>query len=118
MLTAHDTPPRVVENRAGVRFGIGWEAATLAGGPKVYVIEAVPYAQVFNTSTAVRNASLLGGLTAALGAIVLALFIARSLTRPLVQMTAAVEGLARNEGMNVPTNASGEIGVFARAVGH
>lgn len=115
MLTAGETLPRVVKDRAGERFGIGWEAATLTGGPKVYVIEAVPYTQVFNTSTAVRNASLLGGFTAALGAIMLAVFIARPLTRPLVQMTAAVEGLARDEGVSVPTDAYGEIGVLARA---
>ena len=48
-------------------------------------------------------------------AFVLAVIIARSMTRPLAQMTRAVEGLARNELIVAPTGASGEIGVLARA---
>ena len=38
------------------------------------------------------------------------------MTHPLVQVTRAVEGLARNEEwLAVPTGATGEIGVLARA---
>lgn len=115
MMSMTETPPRVIEDRSGERFGIGWQDIRLAGGPKVFVIEAAPYAEVLSATTAVRNSSLAGGLAAVLGAIILAVFIARSLIRPLVQMTAAVEGFAGDEGMNVPTKASGEIGVLARA---
>lgn len=41
--------------------------------------------------------------------------IARSMTKPLAQMTRAVEGLSQNAPMEVPTGASGEIGVLAKA---
>jgi len=43
--------------------------------------------------------------------------VARSLTKPLVQMTAAAEGYSRGEVMALPTQSAGEIGVLARAFG-
>ena len=46
-------------------------------------------------TTAVRNSSLLGGLATLFGGLVLAIVLARSLTRPLVAMTRAVEAFAR-----------------------
>jgi CheY-like chemotaxis protein len=115
ILARDDTAPRVVRDHAGARFGVGWETVRPAGGPSITVIEATPYAWLMTATTAIRNASLLGGLAAVLGGFVLAIILARSLTRPLVQMTRAVEGFARDELMAVPTAASGEIGVLARA---
>src|SRR5262249_5931218 len=41
--------------------------------------------------------------------------VARSLSHPLVQVTAAVEGLAAGRPVAVPTDAGGEIGVLAHA---
>jgi hypothetical protein len=114
ILARDDTAPRVVRDHAGARFGVGWETVRPAGGPSITVIEATPYAWLMTATTAIRNASLLGGLAAVLGGFVLAIVLARSLTRPLVQMTRAVEGFARDEPMAVPTAASGEIGVLAR----
>jgi nitrogen fixation/metabolism regulation signal transduction histidine kinase len=46
---------------------------------------------------------------------VLAVFFARSMTKPLAQMTRAVEGLADNEPIVVHTAAGGEIGTLAKA---
>ena len=48
-------------------------------------------------------------------AMALAMALARWLTRPLVQMTQAVEGLARDEVVAVPDAGSGEIGALADA---
>ncbi len=59
--------------------------------------------------------SLLVGLAAAAGAVIMAIAIARSLTRPLRQMTAAVQAFGRNEPMQLPANAAGEIGVLVQA---
>jgi PAS domain S-box-containing protein len=115
MLTLDETEPRIVQDRAGGRVGIGWETVTLAGGPRVFVINAVPYARLMTASTAVRDASLLAGGAAVLGALALAVLLARTLTRPLVQMTKAVEGFSRNEPIAVPTNGSSEIHVLASA---
>jgi PAS domain S-box-containing protein len=52
---------------------------------------------------------------AALFATLLALLLARSLTRPLMQMIQAVEGFNSEKAVVIPTNASGDIGVLARA---
>src|SRR5262249_51357790 len=63
----------------------------------------------------VLDASLLGGLIGILIAPVLAVIFARSLSRPLVQMTAAVEALAHGHAVAPPIEAGGESGVLARA---
>ena len=54
-------------------------------------------------------------MIAVLCAAVLALLIARSLTRPIVQLTEAVQGVARNGKAAIPVDARGETGVLARA---
>src|SRR4051794_35161586 len=95
ILAADDAAPRVIEDKSGKRFGIGVEFVRLADGPKVAVIQAVPYAVLMAATTAVRDSSLMGGAVAAFAALLLALVVARSLTRPLVQMTRAVEGFSR-----------------------
>jgi PAS domain S-box-containing protein len=115
MLPSEQTVSRVVRDRAGERFGIGWESSRLAGGPRIIVIAAMPYSELMEASTAVRDSSLLGGGAAVLGALALSVLLARSLTRPLVQMTKAVEGFGRGETIAVPTNGSGEIRVLAGA---
>ena len=110
-----DAAPRVLRDRAGSRIGVGWGAVRLAQGPRVAVIETIPYAGLMAAATAVRDSSLFAGLLAVLGAIALAVILARSLTRPLVQMTRAVEGFARDEPAAIPTDAGGEIGRLAQA---
>ena len=50
-----------------------------------------------------------------LGGVALAVLIARSLTRPIVQLTKAVQGAARNGKVAIPVEARGETGVLARA---
>ena len=55
------------------------------------------------------------GLIAVLCAAVLALLIARSLTRPIVRLTEAVQGGGRDGKAIIPVEASGETGVLARA---
>jgi methyl-accepting chemotaxis protein len=115
MLASNETVPVVISDRAGARFGVGWETISLAGGPRVTVIETMPYSRLMAASIAVRDSILLGGAVAVLGALVLAMLLARSLAKPLVLMTKAVEGLGRNETFQVPLDAGGEIGVLAHA---
>jgi PAS domain S-box-containing protein len=52
---------------------------------------------------------------AAIGAVLLAIVLARSLTRRLTQMTAAIDSFGRGEPLSLPTRSSGEIGALARA---
>jgi PAS domain S-box-containing protein len=107
--------PQILRDRSGGYLGLGWETIRLAGASPITVIETMPYTRLFAAGAATRNATLVGGLVAVLGALVLAVILARSLTKPLVQMTQAVTVFPRNESIVVPITAKDEIGVLARA---
>ena len=113
LLGDKDTVPRVLQDGAGAKFGVGWESVNLAGGPSVTVIETVPYARILAAGSTVP--SVLGALLALFAALPLAVWFARSLSRPLAQMTKAIEGFAKGETLSIPINAKGEIGVLAQA---
>jgi PAS domain S-box-containing protein len=115
ILATGDTAPRVVQDRAGARFGIAAQFLRLAEGPRVAVVHAVPYPALTVATAAARDSSLMGGFVAAFCALVLAVVVARSLTRPLVQMTKAVQGFSRDETVALPTGGGYEIGVLAAA---
>lgn len=114
-LSAKEWQARIIPDRAGTRFGVASAAVPLAEGRRIDLIEVVPVAQIMAAANAARDASLLGGLVAVLGAVVLAVLLARSLTRPLAQITAAVDGFTGTGTIQVPTGASGEVGVLARS---
>ena len=115
MLRSDDTIPRVIDDRSGERIGVAWQKLRLGGGPRVATIETLPYAALIAGATTIRDSSALAALGAVLGALVLAVIIARSMTQPLGQMTRAVESFSDNQPAVVPTSASGEIGVLAKA---
>jgi PAS domain S-box-containing protein len=98
--------------------GIALAPALLAGTEWVGVIEIAPNAVVMAPAASIRNTSLLVGTIAVLCAAVLALLIARSLTRPIARLTEAVQGVARNGKVAIPVDAGGETGVLARAFAH
>jgi len=93
----------------------GVSVIRLAGGPRVAVLEVIPRAVVMATTATVGRTTLLVGSIAFLCACALAVLLARSLTRPLVQMTAAVKAFPRDQSITVPEGAAGEIGVLAGA---
>ncbi len=66
-------------------------------------------------AASIQNTSMLVGLIAVLGAAALAVFVASSLTRPISQLTAAVEGTGKSDPPPIPVDAGGETGVLARA---
>ena len=66
-------------------------AAVLAGGPRVAVMEVTPLSAIMTSVAAVGRSTLLVGIVSVLCAAALAVLLARSLTRPLVQITNAVE---------------------------
>jgi len=115
VLRMDEPGPFVLSDRNGTRFVLGMAAARLAGATRVTVVQAIPYAALYAAGQAVFNSSLITGLFAVVGAIVLAVPVARSMSRPIVQMTDAVTAFGRGEPMAVPTRASGEIRVLARA---
>jgi PAS domain S-box-containing protein len=103
-----------ISDPAGGSAAAGLASVLLAGGPRVAVIETTSNAVIMAPAAAIGDSILLVGLVAVLCAGGLAVIIARSLTRPLVQMRHAVEGFARDQSIDVPTS-GGEIGVLARA---
>ena len=106
---------RTITDPAGRQDGVALGSAILAGGEWVGIIEVVPNAIIIGPAVQVRNTALTVGVIAVLFAAVLALLIARSLTRPIVQLTTAVESIARGGTAAIPVEATGETGVLARA---
>jgi PAS domain S-box-containing protein len=98
----------------GEKTLVGLAAVVLAGGPRVGILEVAPLSTVMAPITAVGKSTLLAGLIAVLCAGLFAVLLARSMTRPLVQMTKAVQAFPRDPDAVMPA-ATGEIGVLARA---
>jgi PAS domain S-box-containing protein len=105
----------VVPDQAGQPSAVAFAPTLLAGREWVAVIETVPSAVIMAPAAAIQKTSVLVGLLAVLGAAALAVLMARSLTRPIVQLTAAVEAAADNASTAIPIEAGGETGVLARA---
>ena len=115
MLARGKPAPQVIQEHSGAEFGVALAGARLAEGPQLFVVEAVPYADLATTLTTVRNSTVAAVLLAAIGAVLLAVVLTRSLTRRLTQMTAAIDSFGRGEPLSLPTRSSGEIGALARA---
>jgi signal transduction histidine kinase/CheY-like chemotaxis protein len=109
-----DRAPRIVRDRDGARFSLTLATVALVDGRNISVANTVPYSKILPTQE-VLDSSLLVALAAVIGAILLAALLARRLTRPLAQMTSAIEGLRRGNTMAVPTGDGGEIGMLAHA---
>lgn len=109
---------QIVQTQAGRPGGEALAPALLAGSEWTAVIELVPNAVVMAPAQAIRKSSITVGLIAVLCATALALLIARSLTRPIVQLTRAVEAAAHNGTATIPVDARGETGVLARSFAH
>ncbi|MCK1638579.1 PAS domain S-box protein [Bradyrhizobium sp. 157] len=107
----------IVADQTGRSNGIAFAPAVLAGSEWVGVIETTPNAVIMAPAASIRNTSLLVGAIAVLCAAVLALLIARSLARPIVRLTEAVQGVAKGKAA-IPVDARGETGVLARAFAH
>jgi PAS domain S-box-containing protein len=114
-LGGHAAGAALVRDAGGNRLGAAVATAELADGPRVKVIETVPYAMLMAPAAAVQRSALIAAGVAIACAIALAGLLGRSLARPLRQMTRAVEGFAQNRPVTVPVGAGGEIGVLAGA---
>ncbi|MGJ4941481.1 PAS domain S-box protein [Bradyrhizobium sp. HKCCYLS1011] len=106
---------QIVRDAQGRPGGIAFAPAMLAGQEWVGVIETIPNTTFMSPAVTIRRTALEVGLIAMLCAAVLAFLVARSLTRPIHQLTAAVEGVGRGEPVSIPVAAGGETGVLARA---
>jgi signal transduction histidine kinase/FixJ family two-component response regulator/HAMP domain-containing protein len=108
--------PELIEGRDGKRLGVALASVRLADGPRISVVETIPENKIAAAAlSAMRDSSLIGGTIAVMCGVLLAFILARTLTRPLTEMTAAVAGFADDAPLLVPLTAGGEIGVLARA---
>ena len=114
-LASSGTVVRAVRDTSGQRLGAAVAPLRPAGGPPVAVVETVPREELLASASAVKRSSLIGALAATAVAVGLAVVLARSLTGPLGEITAAAEALARGEPRPVPTGARGEVGALARS---
>jgi len=89
----------------------------LASQEWIAVIETVPNELLMRPAVRIRNMTFIVGFIAMLCAAALAVVVAKSLTRPIKQLTAAVEGVIHNDRFTIPLDAGGEMGVLARAFG-
>jgi signal transduction histidine kinase/CheY-like chemotaxis protein/HAMP domain-containing protein len=105
----------VVETVGGEKVAAALVTMRLADALRIGIIETESYASIMAPATSLRRSDLVVALLAIGIATLLAVVMARSLTRPLRQMTAAVEGFGRGEPMHVPTDVNGEVGILARA---
>ena len=114
-LRAQKGVAQIVPDQAGRPAGVALAPALLAGSEWVAVVETIPNAVFMAPAATIQNTSMLVGVIAVLCAAASAVLVARSLTRPIGQLTAAVEGIGRNDPAAIPVDASGETGVLARA---
>ena len=105
----------VVQDEQGRPGGVAFAPALLAGQQWVAVIETIPNTAFMAPALTIRKTAVQVGLIAMLSAAALAVLVARSLTRPIHQLTEAVEGISRGEHVRIPVDAGGETGVLARA---
>ncbi|WFU72955.1 PAS domain S-box protein [Bradyrhizobium sp. CB2312] len=110
-----DVSTHLTTNAAGRPSGAALAPALLAGKEWIAIIVTVPPAVFGRVPAAIQKTSLLVGLLAVLAAAALAVLLARSLTRPIGRLTAAVEAIGSGRPADIPVDASGETGVLARA---
>ncbi|HEX5691190.1 MAG TPA: cache domain-containing protein, partial [Roseiflexaceae bacterium] len=112
-------PGERVEQRrlrlAGRSLVVSAAPVRLLDGPRVLVIEMVERSALTAIGTPVRQAGLLAGLLAVVAALTLAVIFARSLSRPLGQMTTAVASFDGSEPIVMPAPGNGELGELAQA---
>ncbi|MGJ4927556.1 PAS domain S-box protein [Bradyrhizobium sp. HKCCYLS2038] len=106
---------RIMHDEAEGPGGVAFAPTMLAGQEWVAVIETIPNTAFMAPALAIRKTAIEVGLIAMLCAAALAFVVARSLTRPINQLTQAVEGVGRGEPVKIPLEAIGETGVLARA---
>ncbi|MBV8925950.1 MAG: PAS domain S-box protein [Bradyrhizobium sp.] len=108
----------IVDDASGRPGGAALAPVLLAGKQWLGVIETVPNTVFIAPAMAIRNTSLIVGVVAVLCAAGLALVLARSLTGPILRLTAAVQRIGDPDAVAIPVEAAGETGVLARAFAH
>jgi PAS domain S-box-containing protein len=88
----------------------------LAGVTPFVLIDMLPLTAINDLARQLQRATLIAVGIAAGCALILAVLVARSISRPIEQMIVAVERVPAGELPEVPTAAAGEVGALARAL--
>jgi PAS domain S-box-containing protein len=112
---ASKSAAQVIKDARGRFGGAAFAPALLAGKEWVGIIQIAPNSTFARFAAAIKDTTLLVGLIAVLGAAVLAILLARTLTRPIMQLTRAVENIGRDGEIAIPVDAPGETGALARS---
>jgi len=115
-IAAGQQQPEIAKNRAGEPFAVALAAARVQDIAPMSVVEVIAEGNIVAALlTAAHQSIVLGGSIAVLGAVLLGGVLARTMTKPLSQMTKAVAEFSDDTPLKVPVTAGGEIGVLARA---
>jgi len=106
---------QVVTGSDGKPSGTAISPAILAEGQWVGIIRVVPNAVFMAPAVTIERTTITIGLVAVMVAAVLAVLLARSLTRPIGRLTTAVDAIGRGQPAVIPVDAGGETGLLARA---
>lgn len=87
----------------------------IADGSRAFLMQSVPESAIVAPARRARRVTAFAGVIAVLFASVVSWLAARSLTRPITQMTTAVTHFRGTGEVDVPVTARGEIGVLASA---
>ncbi|MCG6203941.1 ATP-binding protein [Rhodopseudomonas sp. HC1] len=90
----------------------------LPNGIRAGVIETIAFDTIMAPAKALQSASLIVALVAGLVAVLVSVLLSRSLAKPVVQLTAAVEQFASTGRIAVPRGLSGETLRLAAAFEH
>ncbi|KIZ45566.1 PAS domain-containing sensor histidine kinase, partial [Rhodopseudomonas palustris] len=99
----------------GRRTAAAIVVAPLTSGLRTGVIEIEPFDRIMAPATALQSSGIVVALFGAIGAVLLAALLSRSLARPIGQISAAVDGFARTGRLAMPTGLSGEPKILAAA---
>jgi signal transduction histidine kinase/CheY-like chemotaxis protein len=114
-LNISESGTKIVHNAAGDRVGAAVASARLEEGLRIGVIATVPYAELIAPATAVLKWSVIAAAIATLGAIAAAALLARSLSKPLVQMAGAVQAFGNGIPLALPSGGGREMRALSRA---
>ncbi len=108
-----DSTIRFLRGEEGGRVGIAARTVRLGGSSPPVLIVTEPETALVATARTVTRSALVGGLGVALLAVVLALILAGTVTRPIRRLKAAVERFRESGSWSAPPACSGEVAVLS-----
>ena len=116
MLEAPKPGSRRIAGPAGPVAVAGWPVL-LAGSRRVTVFETIPVPALLAANGLVASSSIVIGIVAAALAALVGVLLGISFARPVHAITLAVTAAADGGAARLPTDASGEVGKLAHAIG-